>query len=79
MQADRLVTQTAVVRCGGGKCHLFNNRQDRGHFYDSVDTIEAALLRAVGLLEEGVLVEVLVQGPSGQLRHVDPVRGDVIG
>lgn len=69
--------QVTVIRAGG-EWRLMRDGQDAGHYDYSVDALDAALLRASQLLDQGREVEVFIQDSAGHLRRVDPVLGEVI-
>ncbi|MBU2292471.1 MAG: hypothetical protein KKC29_15370 [Alphaproteobacteria bacterium] len=69
--------QFAVIR-RDGDWQVLRDGIDAGHFDFSVDAIEAALIRATTLIDNGTSAQVFVQDNRGQLRQVDPVGGEVL-
>jgi hypothetical protein len=69
--------QFAVIRCSGD-WQVLRDGVDAGHYDFSVDAIEAALIRATTLINNGTSAQVFVQDDRGQLRQIDPGGGEVL-
>jgi hypothetical protein len=77
MRTSLTPVQFAVIR-RDGDWQVLRDGIDAGHFDFSVDAIEAALIRATTLIDNGTSAQVFVQDSRGQLRQVDPAGGEVL-